>query len=102
MGLNDSYANLRSQILITELHLGINRVYSLILQEKKHRQIGQADMVFEPTTLYANNNSNAKGHQGQTNHSGNQQGHQGSNHGDMVENEGIQRKKDMFVLTMEL
>ena len=37
MGLNDSYANVRSQILITEPHPGINKVYSLILQEEKHR-----------------------------------------------------------------
>ena len=38
-------------------------------------------MVLEPTALYANNSSNAKGYQGQTYHGGNQQGHQGSNHG---------------------
>ena len=81
MGLNDSYANLRSQILITEPFPGINKVYSLILQEEKRRQIGQVDMVLEPTALYATNNSNPKGYQGQTYHNGNQQGHQGSNHG---------------------
>ena len=66
MGLNESYANVRSQILITEPLPSINKVYTLILQEEKCRQIGQADMVLEPTTLYANNRSNAKGYQGQT------------------------------------
>nr|POF24404.1 hypothetical protein CFP56_40262 [Quercus suber] len=33
-------------------------------------------MVLEPTALYANNSSNAKGYQGQTYHGGNQQVHQ--------------------------
>ena len=101
MGLNDSYANVRSQILITEPLPGINKVYSLILQEEKRRQIGQANMVLEPTALYANNSSNAKGYQGQTYHGGNQKGKVVIMK-DMVEKEGIQIKKGLSVLIVEL
>ena len=70
MGLNDNYSTVTSQILITEPLPAINKAYSLILQEEKRRQIGQTDLVIEPTTLYANN-FNPKGFQG----------HQGWNQG---------------------
>ena len=75
MGLNDSYSTVTSQILITEPLPAINKAYSLILQEEKRRQIGQTDLVIEPTALYANN-FNPKGFQG---HQGwNQRGTHGS------------------------
>ena len=70
MGLNDSYSTVNSQILITEPLPALNKAYSLILQEEKRRQIGQADLVIEPIALYANN-FNPKGFQG----------HQGWNQG---------------------
>ena len=63
MGLNDSYSIVTSQILITKPLPALNKAYSLILQEEKCRQVGQANLVIEPTTLYANN-SNPKGFQG--------------------------------------
>ena len=63
MGLNDSYSTVSSQILITEPLPALNKAYSLILQEEKCRQIGQANLVIEPTALYANN-FNPKGFQG--------------------------------------
>ena len=57
MGLNDSYSTVNSQILITEPLPALNKAYSLILQEEKHRQIGQADLIIEPIALYANQQS---------------------------------------------
>ncbi|KAL4633009.1 hypothetical protein ACB092_04G090700 [Castanea dentata] len=63
MGLNDSYSTIKSQILITEPLPILNKVSSLILQEEKCTQIGQADLVIEPIALYVNN-SNPKGFQG--------------------------------------
>ena len=63
MGLNDNYSIVTSQILITKPLPALNKAYSLILQEEKRRQVGQANLVIEPTTLYANN-SNPKGFQG--------------------------------------
>ncbi|XP_075659220.1 uncharacterized protein LOC142629121 [Castanea sativa] len=63
MGLNDSYSTITSQILITKPLPVLNKAYSLILQEEKRRQVGQADLVIKPTALYANN-PNPKGFQG--------------------------------------
>ena len=63
IGLNDSYSTVTSQILITEPLLALNKAYSLILQKEKRWQVGQADLVIEPTALYANN-ANPKGFQG--------------------------------------
>ena len=73
IGLNDSYSTVTSQILITEPLPALNKAYSLILQEEKCRQVGQADLVIEPTALYANK-PNSKGFQG---HQGWNQVHQG-------------------------
>lgn len=64
MGLNDSYGNVKIQILLTEPLSTISKVYYLILREQKHRQIGQiTEVIVEPTALYVNN-PNSKGHQG--------------------------------------
>ena len=46
MGLNDSYSTVTSQILITKQLPILNKAYSLILQEEKRRQVGQADLVW--------------------------------------------------------
>ena len=85
MGLNDSYSTVTSQILITEPLPTLNKAYSLILQEEKRRQVGQADLVIEPTALYANN-ANPKGFQG---HQG---WNQGMNHGNQGGKDGNSRK----------
>ena len=102
MGLNDNYSTVTSQILITEPLLALNKAYSLILQEEKRRQVGQADLVIEPTALYANN-PNSKGFQ---DHQGWNQVHQGWNqgvpHGNQGGKNGMQRKKGMCALTVEL
>ena len=87
MGLNDSYSTVTSQILITKPLPAINKAYSLILQEEKRTQIGQANLVIEPTALYANN-SNPKGFQG----------HQGGNHGGQGGKSG-NSKKERLVCT---
>lgn len=45
MGLNDSYAQVRGQILFTETLPPINNVFSLIIQEEKQRKIGSPHKV---------------------------------------------------------
>lgn len=61
MGLNDSYGNVKTQILLIEPLPSISKVYSLILQKEKRRQIGQGtEMVVEPTVLYVNNSNHGK------------------------------------------
>lgn len=40
MGLNDSYAQVRGQILLMEPLPRINKVFSLIIQEERQRKIG--------------------------------------------------------------
>ena len=57
----------------------------MILQEEKRRQVGQADLVIEPTALYANN-PNSKGFQG---HQGWNQVHQGWNQVHQGWNQGV-------------
>ena len=86
MGLNDSYSTVTSQILTTEPLPTLNKAYSLILQEEKCRQVGQADLVIEPTALSANN-ANQKGFQG---HQGS---NQGVNHGNQGGKNGNSRKE---------
>lgn len=77
MGLNDSYGQVKTQILLTGPLPSISKVYSMILQEEKRRSIGQAvEVVVEPTALYANNSNQPTGYQG-----GNHNYHQGGNHG---------------------
>ena len=63
------------------------------MQEEKRRQVGQADLVIEPTALYVNN-SNSKGFQG---HQGWNQVHQswnqGVTHGNQSGKNGNSRKE---------
>lgn len=66
MGLNDSYAAIRGQILLYEPLPNINKVLSLVLQEEKQSLKNGSAMnsvmghPIEATTLYLNANSNAK------------------------------------------
>lgn len=39
MGLNDSYSSIRGQILLSDPLSPINKVFSLIIQEEKQREI---------------------------------------------------------------
>ena len=43
MGLNDSYAHIRGQILLIEPLPSINKVFSLVVQEKRQRDVFIAD-----------------------------------------------------------
>ena len=61
MGLNDSYSSIRGQILLYEPLLDINKVLSLILQEKKQRSFKNGEFTgpvtaypIEATALYSN------------------------------------------------
>ena len=40
MGLNDTYAAVRSQILLTEPVPSLSKVFSLLLQDEKQRKVG--------------------------------------------------------------
>ena len=42
MGLNDSYAQIRGQILMMDPFTSINKVFSLVLQEERHKHINVA------------------------------------------------------------
>ncbi|XP_038713330.1 uncharacterized protein LOC120007200 [Tripterygium wilfordii] len=52
MGLNDTYAHVRSQILLMDPLPPINKVYSLVLQEERQRAITSAVPTFsEPSAM---------------------------------------------------
>lgn len=40
MGLNDTYAQVRSQILLMDPLFPLNKIFSLITQEERQKQIG--------------------------------------------------------------
>lgn len=59
MGLNDSYAKIIGQILLIDLIPSVNRIFSLVIEEERHRdfntiQQNDAVMVFS----ICNNNNN--------------------------------------------
>lgn len=57
MGLNDTYGNIRGQILLMDPLPSINRAYSLLLQEEKQRQISANPSVeLESAAFLASNN----------------------------------------------
>ncbi|KAL5543805.1 hypothetical protein UlMin_007589 [Ulmus minor] len=63
MGLNDSYAQIRGQILMMDPLLAINKVFSLVIQEERHRTVG-IDSYFgsrnsDPMTFGSNSNTPA-------------------------------------------
>ena len=65
MGLNENYETLRSQILKSNPFLSMSKVYSLVLQEESHKNIGhgvasssQSDAMAMYTNSKANSNSN--------------------------------------------
>ena len=79
MGLNDSYGNIISIIMLIEPFPSISKVCCLILQEEKRRSIGHGgNMVYptEATVMYANNNQNFQG-----NFQGHNQGFHGGKKG---------------------
>ena len=59
MGLNESYAHIRGQILMMEPLPAINKVFSLVIQEERHINIGgnSAIPVSEPLAFGSNYNA---------------------------------------------
>ena len=51
MGLNDSYAAARGQILLMQPLPSIRNIYSLISQEEKQRQLGTPHTTLEPAAM---------------------------------------------------
>ena len=51
MGLNDSYSQINGQLLLMEPLPSINKVYSLLIQEERHRNVGNSNGHIESTTL---------------------------------------------------
>ena len=61
MGLNDSYAAARGQILLMQPLPSIRNIYSLISQEEKQRQLGTPHTTLEPAAM------DVRQHQGPSN-----------------------------------
>ena len=52
MGLNDSYSQIKGQILLMDTLPSINKVYSLLIQEERQRSVEHGNFVhIESTTL---------------------------------------------------
>ena len=51
MGLNDSYSQIKGQILLMEPLPSINKVYSLLIQEERQRRVGSCNTYIESTAL---------------------------------------------------
>ncbi|XP_057457806.1 uncharacterized protein LOC130748594 [Lotus japonicus] len=67
MGLNESYSQVRGQVLLMDPLPSINRVFSLIHQEEKQRQIGissSADPSSSLACVVQANPANSKSHSG--------------------------------------
>lgn len=60
MGLNESFANVRGQILLLESIPSINWVFSLIQQEEKQRSVGlKTNPIVESAVLATRTESSA-------------------------------------------
>ena len=51
MGLNDSYSQIKGQILLMEPLPSINKVYSSLIQEERQRNVGNSNAYVESTAL---------------------------------------------------
>ncbi|XP_059436398.1 uncharacterized protein LOC132169376 [Corylus avellana] len=56
MGLNDSFAAVRAQILLTDPLPSLHKVFSLIIQEEKQREITITSLSHESSALMTNSN----------------------------------------------
>ncbi|XP_019248578.1 PREDICTED: uncharacterized protein LOC109227840 [Nicotiana attenuata] len=61
VGLNETYAHVRSQILLKTPVLSVNEAYALVIQEKNQRALGVMDMNKEPLTMLASRGQMMKG-----------------------------------------
>jgi len=53
MGLNESYGNVRSNILARRLVVTINEAYAIVSQEESQRTLGVVDTYRDPLTMFA-------------------------------------------------
>lgn len=69
MGLNDSFAPIRGQILLMQPLPSLNKVFSLIIQEEKQRRVGSNAIAVESAALFSRgpNTSNKGGYFNKTN-----------------------------------
>ena len=61
MGLNENFETLRSQILMYDPFPSMSKVYSLVLHEESHKNIGHgssASSQFDAMTIYTNSKGN--------------------------------------------
>ena len=61
MGLNDSFSQVRGQILLMDPLPPINRVFSLILQEEKQREVGGSSIVASAQVVFASKTDAPRG-----------------------------------------
>ncbi|XP_070040561.1 uncharacterized protein [Nicotiana tomentosiformis] len=53
MGLNESYSNMRINVLMKRLVVTVNEAYAIVTQEERQRALGVADMNKDPLTMMA-------------------------------------------------
>ncbi|XP_075096236.1 uncharacterized protein LOC142174354 [Nicotiana tabacum] len=53
MGLNKSYSNVRSNVLMKRPVVSVNEVYAIVTQEKSQRALGVANVNKDPLTMMA-------------------------------------------------
>lgn len=58
MGLNDSYSQIKGQILLMDPMPSINKVYSLLIQEERQRSVGHSNLFHVESTTLAVKGSN--------------------------------------------
>ena len=58
MGLNESYSQIKGQILLMEPFPTINKVYSVLIREERQRSVGLSNSVHIETTTLAVEGSN--------------------------------------------
>ncbi|XP_070052963.1 uncharacterized protein [Nicotiana tomentosiformis] len=53
MGLNESYSNVRSNVLMKRPVVSVNEAYAIVTQEESQRALGVTDMNKDPLTMMA-------------------------------------------------
>ncbi|OIT33194.1 hypothetical protein A4A49_56054, partial [Nicotiana attenuata] len=61
VGLNESYSQVRSQILLKTPVLTVNQAYALVIQEESQRELSVLEINREPSTMMAGQNQRYKG-----------------------------------------
>ncbi|KAH0650486.1 hypothetical protein KY284_030398 [Solanum tuberosum] len=83
IGLNESFAQVRSSILLNSNVPSVNQAYAMAIQEENQRQLDNTDSGSEPLTMLAGRNSNVSNNlfhnqvSGRASHNQSQVHHQG-------------------------